>query len=1385
MALIDEIRRIASEKDSFNPALARRASLPVGTRRAPAIRVAELLSRTGSAGSGAVSTPGAGFRASTGNTGGSGGVQSLASMIGLPEPKIQNESSGGGTSAMGYVGKGFSGIIDAADTLGSGTRALLKEVTDLPGTGAMSPLLAPLQMLRSDEGRDGSFDLDDLYTNTRDNVRFQEVFDKVQDLPGPLPTITGFAGDIATDPLTYLTAGTVRAGVTGGKAVGRAAAAGPLDNALIAGGRRDLAETVVQEAAKRNIVDEGVGRLAAEAGQRGRGAFTTKGLARAGVDESLPKSLGLTSEFGYALKLPGRNTVRIKGTGRLAEASENFKGAMKSQLAATKSAAGFRRLFVGGSSALGQAERRMVDELVTGAPNAETAARGLAALKLAKADSYFWMTEATEKVGREIPELKKLSDQSAREITDAIEAGIDDGLSGRVAGWYDEVGKFLQDEGVDFDFRSNYVNHMLTDRAKRAIADGDRRLTTHGLNALSPFQRGRTFTAGENFLGETLKDGSVRELNEISNRVLGFDVFESDVRVLMGAYLEQAQEAYMRSRVWKQADNLGISREFDQVVDDAAVAAKKAELNPQLEAATQEELEAMRAANKARKTLLEQGATAAHEARQVAARQLVDAEEAVVAAGRKVRDLEGKITMVQGRLSAFEVAEKHWGQVLDAATKSGKKAAAAQKGKATRQIKALEEKIAAARSELDDLNSQLAKASDPAVQEQLKGNVAAARIQFESGVQNLDAAQAARAAMDDPDLPVPHTAVPAEKLAEASENVARVREEFLSLTSEYGDAANAFVWMRADSDTAVSALSNRLDKFDVVAEAKKGAKVGRSADEVRAARTELRDRSRLVLRTFSDLGDDPQLNVLRNIEAQAASHDMTAFKASMSQADIQKQLDALDDPKFQEYMRTVVSDGFRAINDKVQVPEFFDDAMKLEAKLADPESWAGMKRALKLYDKFMNNVWKGYATASPGFIFRNGYTGFFNMWLDDVAPGSVLKFNRFLRQYHKDGFEAATQWAKKHGYNDNEIKNLHGALEAAAASGWGLTPQEVQTQLIGRKASFNPFSAEFGGTKFFRDKSSSLEALMRGAHAYDVLERGGDITHAISRVEKFHFNYRDITEFDRAAKRVSPFWTFYSRNMALQAEVWTRYPVKLNRSYFNLKRNLEINSDPDEVVPGYYEEMGAIGTPFGEPDGGKWYFTPDLPSLRFRGDLAQLTGADGGFSPLRMLSDASPALKIPAQLTANRNLFTDIPYKNRLYDYDSEGNIEGREAPGLLNGEIPFTDVKVPVVGDAVRQAVNLLPGTEIVGDELLMQDNTQGALEDLWPLLGRQTRLDPSQDKYADRQLQSLLSFIGVPARQNTERSIQGELYGRQIEAEKDAKNQAVLDWLRENVGG
>jgi hypothetical protein len=380
----------------------------------------------------------------------------------------------------------------------------------------------------------------------------------------------------------------------------------------------------------------------------------------------------------------------------------------------------------------------------------------------------------------------------------------------------------------------------------------------------------------------------------------------------------------------------------------------------------------------------------------------------------------------------------------------------------------------------------------------------------------------------------------------------------------------------------------------------------------------------------------------------------------------------------------------------------------------------------------------------------------FGMYLDDALnPKLGARFSRYMTKLQKDP-EAARAWALK-TFGPEQAERLDTAYKVAAASGWGITSQEMTTSLAGSKIKWlNPLSADNPLAYGIRHASSEVEAFLRGGHALAVLERGGTFEDALQRVQKFHFNYRDISDFDRAAKQAMPFWTFWSRNIGLQAQVYARRPDKINRSYINMKRNIEESAPEDEgdAVPWYLtNDMMGILTPFGSAAGrGRAYLTPDIPSARFPGQMAQM-----GDDPLReVMSNLGPGLKIPAQLLANKDMFTGRDYRNSLTTRDDSGVIP-RLAPSPM--QLP-----------GVRNVLDMLPGTELIDNQLLMQDNTQAAIEGVNPSIGRLARLFPNNQRQEETYRQYWLNWFGAPVRWNDPGSQAGALASQDQQAQKAA---------------
>lgn len=402
----------------------------------------------------------------------------------------------------------------------------------------------------------------------------------------------------------------------------------------------------------------------------------------------------------------------------------------------------------------------------------------------------------------------------------------------------------------------------------------------------------------------------------------------------------------------------------------------------------------------------------------------------------------------------------------------------------------------------------------------------------------------------------------------------------------------------------------------------------------------------------------------------------------------------------------------------------------LESGVVAPEAVAdwlgGMSRILAnpkglvaFHDKFVR-LWKAMAISSPGFLIRNSLGAAMNMYADDVSLSNVARFGKAWRD-----LRAGRQTA--------DSRLVQQLIDVNVMSG-GQTGFEVRKALRGER-TWNPLKPEFRGYQAIGDKNQSVENFVRGAHGFDRLLKGGTIDDAIDTVFKYHFNYSNLSDFEqRYVKRISPFWTWTSRNLPLQLELLISKPRVFKR-YLDVQRNIELLSSEQDIVPGYFAGLGAIRLPFGG-DGNRPYLTPDLPFL----SAARIT--DEVTNPKALLQDQVsgfiPNVKLPIELWAGKQFFKDIPFNPHL-----------REAPRSWGFLMPA----LAGVGLARKHK----------DGGWMIRDNTAYTIENLLPILGRMRRLLPSDERHQQRGLTTWLSFaLGTGVRTNTWDEQRNELYRR-----------------------
>ena len=375
----------------------------------------------------------------------------------------------------------------------------------------------------------------------------------------------------------------------------------------------------------------------------------------------------------------------------------------------------------------------------------------------------------------------------------------------------------------------------------------------------------------------------------------------------------------------------------------------------------------------------------------------------------------------------------------------------------------------------------------------------------------------------------------------------------------------------------------------------------------------------------------------------------------------------------------------------LQVPKEVETALKnLRKPGVDSKFWDTVGQ--------YNLMFKALATTTPGFHIRNALSATFMNVVDGVEFRTMKQAIGHYRAYAAN----PNTWTKGMGAAEGAMAER--AMEAAYATGAGQFTDELRglQELPGLKGKV----ANNAITRKSRDAGHAVETSARYAMALDTLKKGGTFDEAVSRIRRFHFDYENIGQYDQAIKKVIPFWMFASRNVPMQVQTMWLKP-RWYSIYDNFRRNMALGNDP--VIPSYIEQEGGFKV------GGGTYLSPDLPQMRLFETFNKLE------DPKRALADASPIFRVPAELAAGKQFYNDIPFRPD----DQRTPVQGWEnilkplyaATGQLNSEG--------------------------------VTDKGQYAVKSLIPTIGQAQRLAPTQDRYKERQLASMASYLGIPLRQ------------------------------------
>ena len=340
------------------------------------------------------------------------------------------------------------------------------------------------------------------------------------------------------------------------------------------------------------------------------------------------------------------------------------------------------------------------------------------------------------------------------------------------------------------------------------------------------------------------------------------------------------------------------------------------------------------------------------------------------------------------------------------------------------------------------------------------------------------------------------------------------------------------------------------------------------------------------------------------------------------------------------------------------------------------------------YFNAFTNLFKTYATLSPGFYLRNFIGGVFMNTADGV---------RLTKQF--EGFHLFNEWMDKDqdpNWILSQPRRVQEAFQAAWASGAGGRYEDAGVLARTNSRLYNIISSN-RFTRAGQRLGTRVEGGMRLGMALDSIDRGDDVNRALQRITRVHFDYSQVSDLDDTMKRIIPFWTFMSRNLPLQIqEMWTN--PRVYSYYDHLVNNFSLPDEP--FTPEYWERQQGWRTPI-SIGGAPLYAQPDLGHIRIQQDL-QMLGQGAGMEEYgKLLSQTNPLIGAVSDFANKRDSFYDRTYTDQDYK--------------KLSGP----------VGTPVSLLTRLLAPSQ-VNEEGQVSENWTNLLTSLIPPLSQTQRLAP-----------------------------------------------------------
>lgn len=364
--------------------------------------------------------------------------------------------------------------------------------------------------------------------------------------------------------------------------------------------------------------------------------------------------------------------------------------------------------------------------------------------------------------------------------------------------------------------------------------------------------------------------------------------------------------------------------------------------------------------------------------------------------------------------------------------------------------------------------------------------------------------------------------------------------------------------------------------------------------------------------------------------------------------------------------------------------------------MAHPDFVNYLKDAESVTKEFsqVTKLWRAFAVLRPGFSNRNFIGAFVNNLASGVKLADYREAAQFIAALKKGGsigegeaargFTQAWEMMAKNGQLADlteSFKFLHGFAERG-----GSFMDEKSVVKMFATGGFGQGGARSVGWGVH--SIVNVEENVRMAQFLRLQKEGYGFERAVEQVYATHFDYSDLSNFDRSVRQFVPFWTYRSRNLPMQAQLYLHAPA-LTRNLLIQREHLRTSNGTDmSKLPPW---MDGLAMPMGMSVLDLNNYLPGADIVQLADNLSQLNQGPGALTGVAAGLLGGPGVAV-GEVLANKQLFSGRPVfrstDSPLAQYGSVGH--------FLLGKTGF-------VGDAAittpRLIAQLFPGGQPAGE--------------------------------------------------------------------------------------